>query len=141
MSQIGNIVVNDSRATPIAHTFTPQNAQMGTSEPALLLNRASGIYAGFERLTVLVRRSESNKASKVLIKLVKPTLAVTSPNTASGIQPQPTVGYTCLAEVSFTFPDSTTLEERQDMRQLVSNLLVAGQPLIKSAIEDLSPLY
>lgn len=141
MSQIGNVIVNDAQATPVAHTFTPQNAQMGTSEPALLLNRASGIYAGFERLTVLVRRSESNKATKVMLKLVKPTLAVTSPNTASGIQPQPTVGYTCLAEVNFTFPDSSTLAERQDMRQLIFNLLTSGQPLIKSAIEDLSPLY
>jgi len=141
MSQIANIIINDAQAIPVSHTFTPQNAQMGTSEPALLLNRASGIYAGFERLTVLVRRSESNKASKVMLKLVKPTLAVTSPNTASGIQPQPTVGYTCLAEVNFTFPDSSTLAERADMRQLVAGLLISGQPLLKSAIEDLSPLY
>lgn len=141
MSQIANVGINDAKATPELHTFTPQNAQMGTSEPALLLNRASGIYAGFERLTVLVRRSESNKASKVILKLVKPTLAVTSPNTATGIQPQPTVGYTCLAEVSFTFPDSSTLAERADMRQLVAGMLSSGQPLLKSAIEDLSPFY
>lgn len=139
MSQITNIVINDDQAVPVAHTFTPQNAQLGTSEPALLLNRASGIYAGFERLTVLVRRSESNKATKVMFKLVRPTLAVTSPNTASGIQPQPTVGYTCLAEVNFTFPDSSTLAERKDMRQMIANLLVSGAP--KSAVEDLSPLY
>lgn len=139
MAQIANITMADSQATPIVHTFTPQNAQLGTSEPALLLNRSLGIYAGFERLTVLVRRSESNKATKVIFKLVRPTLAVTSPSTGSGIQPQPTVAYTCLADLSFTFPDSSTLSERADMRVMMANLL--SQLAVKSAIEELSPLY
>lgn len=139
MAQIANIVVNDGDNPVEAHTFTPQNAQLGSSEPALLLNRSLGIYAGFERLTVLVRRSESNKATKVILKLVKPTLAVTSPSTGTGIQPQPTVAYTCLADLSFTFPDSSTLQERIDMRIMMANLLV--QSAIVSATDTLSPLY
>lgn len=137
--QIADIVIADAASTPLNHTFTPQSAQNGNVDPAVLLNRSGGIYAGFERLTILARRSESGRATKVSLKLVKPTLAVTSPATGSGIQPQPTVAYTCIGEMNFTFPDSSTLQERKDLRKLIYNLLASTAAV--SAIEELSPLY
>lgn len=141
MSQIAAISINDGLPTPTSHTFSPQNAQLGSSEPALFLDRSGGIYSGFQRLSMLVRRSESNKATKVMLKLASPVLSVTSPSTATGIQPQPTVAYTVLCDVTFTFPDSCTLQERQNARAYLASLLNPATTIVKAAIEDLSPAY
>lgn len=138
MPAIANIFLQDSEATPVTHTFVPNNGQ-AKDEPSLSYNKDSGIYAGFEKLTTLVRRSATNKATKVSIQLVLPTLAQTSPSTGSGIQPQPTVAYNRLCRLEFTFPDSCTLQERKNMRAMITTAL--SQAAIKAAIEDLSPLY
>lgn len=138
MPAINNVYIMDAEATPVSHNFVPNNGQ-AKDEPSVSYNKASGIYAGFEKLTTLVRRSTTNKATKVSIQLVLPTLAQTSPSTGSGIQPQPTVAYNRLCKLEFTFPDACTLQERKNIRAMITSAL--QQSAIVSAIEDLSPLY
>lgn len=138
MPAIAPIYVIDAETTPLSHAFIPNNGQ-AKDEPSLSYNKAGGIYAGFEKLTTLVRRSNTGKATKVSLQLVCPTLAQTSPSTGSGIQPQPTVAYNRLAKVEFTFPDACTLQERKNIRAMVTSLLT--QAAIVSAVEDMSPLY
>lgn len=138
MPAIASIFVIDAESTPVTHTFVPNNGQT-KDEPSLSYNKTSGIYAGFEKLTTLVRRSNTGKATKVSLQVVCPTLAQTSPSTGSGIQPQPTVAYNRLAKVEFTFPDACTLQERKNIRAMVTSLLT--QSAIVQAIEELSPLY
>lgn len=138
MPAIATIYNSDAEATPVSHGFVPNNGQ-SKDEPSLSYNKASGIYAGFEKLTTLVRRSATNKATKVSIQLVLPTLAQTSPSTGSGIQPQPTVAYNRIGKVEFTFPDACTLQERKNIRAMLTSTL--QQVAIVSAIDDLSPLY
>lgn len=138
MPSIANIVLNDGKSTPVAHTFVPHTGQVA-NEPSALLEKSAGIYVGFEKLSVLVRRSESNKATRVSLQLVVPTLAVTAPSTGSGIQPNPTVAYTVIGKVDFVFPDSCTLQDRDDMRTLLSNALLNST--IADAVENMSPIY
>lgn len=138
MPAIANILVTDAETTPVEHQFVPNNGQT-KDEPSVSFNKIGGIYAGFEKLTTLVRRSNTGKATKVSLQVVCPTLAQTSPSTGSGIQPQPTVAYNRLAKVEFTFPDACTLQERKNIRAMVTSLLT--QEAILSAIDDMSPLY
>lgn len=138
MPAIANISVTDAETTPVEHSFVPNNGQ-AKDDPSVSFNKIGGIYAGFEKLTTLVRRSNTGKATKVSLQLVCPTLAQTSPSTGSGIQPQPTVAYNRLAKVEFTFPDACTLQERKNIRAMVTSLL--AQESVLSAIDDMSPLY
>lgn len=138
MPAIANIPVTDGEITPVEHLFVPNNGQ-SKDDPSVSFNKIGGIYAGFEKLTTLVRRSNTGKATKVSLQLVCPTLAQTSPSTGSGIQPQPTVAYSRLAKVEFTFPDACTLQERKNIRAMVTSLL--NQEAVLSAIDDMSPLY
>lgn len=133
-----SIIVTDGETTPVSHTYVVHTGQNG-NDPAVNYDKSLGIFTGFERLTTLVRRSESNKATRISIQLSRPTLAVTAPSTGSGIQPNPTVAYTCLGKVDLVFPDSCTLQERRNMRRLIGNLMV--NTTLASAIEDLAPMY
>lgn len=138
MPAIANIVLNDGKSTPVAHTFTPQTGQVAV-EPSLLFNKAAGIFVGFEKLTALVRRSESNKTTRVSIQISQPTLAVTAPSTGSGIQPNPTVAYTTIGKIDFVLPDSCTYQDRKDIRVLLSNALLNA--VLLDAIDNMAPVY
>lgn len=133
-----SIAVLDGEAVQVNHIFDVHTGQNG-SEPSVNYEKTSGIFTGFSRLTTLVRRSESNKATRVSIQLSRPTLAVTAPATGSGIQPNPTVAYTTLGKIDLVFPDSCTLQERRNMRRMIGYLMVNAT--IASAIDDLAPIY
>lgn len=125
MSAIANIVVNDGQATPVAHTFSPARA---VADMALLEDRSSGIYIGYNKLTFeLVRPSgSSDKANRNLrlkLKIETPKMEVVSNNTVSGIAPAPTVSYRPVAELVCTFPERCTLQDRKDLQALMRNVL------------------
>lgn len=138
MPSIGNIVLNDGKTTPVAHTFVPQSGQTGTNG-SISYEKTAGIFVGFEKLQTTVRRSESGKATRVMLQLAVPTLAVTAPATGTGIQPQPTVAYTVLAKIEFVLPDSCSTQDREDIRVLAKNLL--DNSLIADAVDNMAPLY
>lgn len=138
MSAITTYSILDGKATPVAHVFVPHEGQVSNS-PSLSLNKAAGIYVGFEKLTTLVRRSESNKTTRVSIQLNCPTLAVTAPTTGTGIQPQPTVGYTVIGKIDCVFPDTCTMQDRKDLRIMLSNILL-NENLLDS-IDNMTPVY
>lgn len=138
MPALANIVLNDGKSTPVAHTFVPHTGQ-ATDNPSTSFEKSAGIYVGFEKLTTQVRRSESQRANRVNLQLSVPTLAVTAPSTGTGIQPTPTVAYNCLAKVEFVFPDACTLQDRKDLRVLIVNAL--QNSIILDAIDNISPVY
>lgn len=77
------------------------------------VDRSGGIAIGYPSLTLSVRPpTKASRVYKVTAKLAIPTLEVTSPSTASGIQPQPTLAYTCAAHVEFLLPERSTRNER-----------------------------
>lgn len=125
MSAIANIVVNDGLATPVAHTFAPAKTQ---ADMAVLEDRISGIYIGYNRLTYQLTRptGSSNGATrnlKLSIKIETPKLEVVSNSTVSGISPAPTISYRPVAEVLATFPERSTLQDRKDLLAFLKNVL------------------
>lgn len=122
MAQLANIVINDGQTTPVAHTFSPVNIDM--NGVAKLADRSGGISIGFPTLTLSVRTpSKGSPNYKIVGRVTVPTLEATSPSTATGIQPAPTVAYACLATIEFILPERCTLAERSNLLAYVKNYL------------------
>jgi len=136
LAAIANIVLNDALGTPVAHTFAPAKTQ---SDYALLEDRVSGLYIGFNKLTFDLTRPKgqpqnvSNRNIRLAIKLETPKMEVVSNNTVSGIQPAPTVSYRPVAELVMTFPDRCSLQDRKDLQKYVLQLL--SNSFVTDAVE------
>lgn len=125
MAAIANIVINDGLATPVAHTFAPAKTQ---ADLALLEDRVSGIYIGYNKLTFSLQRpngasNSANRNLKLSIKIETPKLETVSNNTYSGIAPAPTVSYRPVVEVFATIPERATLQDRKDLLAFAKNAL------------------
>jgi len=124
MAQIANIVVNDGKATPVAHTFAPAKA---LADYALFEDRAGGIYVGYNKLTYTLTRPKgeatSNRNLKLMIKLETPVMETISNSTYSGIPPAPQVAYRPVVEVMLTLPERSTIADRKDLLALMKNVL------------------
>lgn len=121
---------------------------------AAWVDRSGGIAVGYPRLTLLVR--PPNKATrnyKVSAKFVLPTLEVTAPSTATGIQPAPTKAYDHVAVMEFMLPERGSLAERQKLFSAVASLFcdlinasdgsptdATGSPL-KAAVTTFEPVF
>lgn len=138
MSAFSPIVINDGQAVPVAHTFSPVKIdQVGVAKFA---DRIGGIAIGFPSITFSVRNpSKTSRNYRVTAKIVVPTLEVTSPSTASGLQPAPTKAYDRLATIEFVLPERSTKLERQDLLAYVKNLCANDN--IKKAVEDFEEIY
>jgi len=138
MTQLANIVINDGQATPVAHTFSPVNIDV--NGVAKLADRSGGISIGFPILTLSVRSpSKGTPNYKVMGKLTVPTLEATSPSTSTGIQPAPTVAYSCLATFEFVLPERCTLAERSNVLAYLKNYLANAN--VTTAVTTYEAIY
>lgn len=145
MPQRSNIVVNDGKATPVAHTFNP--AQEGDWD--LFEDKATGVAIGFPTISVRFRRPSGpsngtssdakNRVYRIQTNMALPVLEVTSPTTATGIQPAPTVAYVLRYNLESILPERSTLADRKDLRAMFSNLLADSN--YRKVIEDLEAFW
>jgi len=124
-----NIVLTDAATTPVNHTFNPVTTNDGV---LLWIDRTQGIAAGQSRLTLVQRSPKKGTPTyNMSWKLESPILAQTSPSTATGIQPVPTVDHTNLATLTFVAHERATTQERNDlltqMRDLINEAIVTNQ--------------
>lgn len=138
MPAIAAVVINDGATTPVAHTFSPVTIDaMGVAKWA---DRSGGIALGFPVLSLNVKApSKESRNYKLTMKISTPILEVTSPSTATGIQPAPTLAYTPLADVTVTFNERTTLQERKNVNAYLKNALAHAN--WTSAVESLEGQY
>jgi len=137
MSQKTSIVLTDGAATPVNHTFLPakQDGILYTYH-----DRSSGIMAGYGVLTAQSKLpGNGSRATTVSYKLSLPTLEQTSASTATGIQPAPTVAYTCTGKLEFVMPDRSTLQNRKDLLTMMRDLI--DEALVTESVQDLDPTY
>lgn len=138
MTAFASIAINDGQTTPVAHTFSP--VKIDASGVATLADRSGGIAIGFPIITLSVRApSKTSRNYKVIGKVLVPTLEVTSPSTATGIQPQPTKAYDLMGYFEFVLPERSTVAERKDLLAYVKNLLANTN--VVSAVETFETIY
>lgn len=143
MPAIGNVVINDGAATPVAHTFSPLGRddkgvywfEQTTPVPA---NGLGAKRLGYKQDRVFDNQKRLTGESRVVMSLSVPTLEVLG-NSSTGITPPPTLAYIEKARLEFVLPERSTTQERKDTRVLAMNLL--ANAIATSAIDSLSPSY
>lgn len=137
MAAVGNITINNGAATPVAKTFNPSVVQ---SDLVSYQDRSGGIVLGFPEISIGNRMPSKNANSyKVTARVKIPVLEQTSPSTATGIQPAPTLAYTLIGNVELVMPSRCTLAERKDLLAFVKNFL--ANAAITTAVENFEMPY
>ncbi|UUW21312.1 MAG: hypothetical protein [Sanya fiers-like virus 20] len=137
MAAMSNVVLNDAQATPVAHTFGPAGV---SNNVAKWYDRSGGITLGYPQLTLSV--SEATKArptNKIRVQVIVPTLEVTSPSTASGIQPAPTLAYNSVVDLTMVFHIRSTLQERKNAVAYLSNFF--ANAAFTAAYQNFEPAW
>ena len=138
MAQIGNVVINDGQATPVAHTFNP--VSIDAAGVARWADRVNGIAVGFPLLSLSLRNPTSGSRNyKMTLKIAVPTLEVTAPQSGSGFVPAPTKAYDTLATVDIVMPERSTKLERQNALAFLKNAL--ANAIVTNAVENFESVY
>lgn len=138
MSAFAPIIIADGLATPVNRTFSPVSIDM--AGVAKLADRSGGLAIGFPVVTLSVRNpSKTSRNYKVTGKVVVPTLEVTSPSTATGIQPAPTKAYDLMGTFEFVLPERSTVQERANVLAFMKNLLANSN--VVNAVGSFETIY
>lgn len=138
MSAHAPLILADGQATPVNKTFSPVN--INAAGLAKWQDRSGGIALGFPTVTTQMREpTKSFRSYRLTAKVVVPVLEVTSPSTASGIQPAPTKAYDVLASIEIVLPERSDLQTRKNALAYVRNLLANG--VITTAVEQYEQVY
>lgn len=138
MANIAPIVIADGATTPVNHTFSPVGQD--ASGVTKFTDRALGISIGFPVLTISVRSpSKTSRNYRIIGKIVRPTLEVTAPSTATGIQPAPTKAYDITGHVEFVIPERSVKAERDDILAFMKNLLANANMV--NAVSNYETIY
>lgn len=140
MPAIAALTLADGQATPVNHTFSPVNIDAGGV--ARWADRSGGISIGFPTLTAALKNpsAKGSRSYRYTLKVTVPTLEVTAPSTATGIQPAPVVAYNHLCNIEFVLPERGTLAQRNDILAYVKNVL-ANAVFVAPAVQQFEPAY
>lgn len=134
MSAIANIVINDGKATPVAHTFTPVQ-----SSPFAMYRESLSTLPLIGNGIVELRSTAQGDLNKMKIVLSLPVLETQTGANAQGYTAAPKVAYTNKVNMEFFLPARGTGDQRKDLRVLASNLLLNAQ--IVDAIDNVNVPY
>ena len=138
MAQFTAITLTDATpTTPVNRVFNPakQDGDIYRWD-----NRASGIVVGYDQLTISTRLpTKQAKSTKVQMRLTCPTLEATSPSTATGIQPAPTVAYNTVVELNYILPERSSLQDRKNALAMARDLI--DEALTTQAVENYDAPY
>lgn len=136
MSAIAALTLADS--VPANHTFSPVN--IDATGIAKWADRSGGIALGFPVVTLSLRSpTKASRNYKLTAKVVTPVLEVTSPSTATGIQPAPTKAYDLLATIDIVLPERSTALQRNDLLAYLKNFL--ANAVITNAVGSFESVY
>lgn len=135
MGAITTIVVPDAQATPVNHTFSPVRIDGDT---ATWLEKSSGSATGFWPLVAMLRAPLAGQTEKLYRHVLKFSMPVTTTETINGV-PRTALLYTLRASVDLTLPADATLQNRKDLRKLLSGIL--NDSSIVDQIENLNNAY
>lgn len=132
MSARGNLVINDRAATPVAHTYTPDGDD---ANGVHLYSEKTTVPAGNPRFSIRLKRGTGKYTATA-----KLAIPVTQTQTINGVS-APVVVRTAYADVTFTFADMSSEQERADCVGLLVNSLAASQTQVNDLIVKLSDIW
>lgn len=133
MPQLQNLTLTDrTPTTPVVHTFTPSDI---TGNVASVVE-STGVPIGNSRVTLSLTRTAANKYKSVL----KLTVPIVQTQTINGIA-LPTVVRTAYGELSFTFDQSSTELERNNVVGMMADALGTSKTLVNDTVVKLQGVY
>lgn len=133
MSARGNLVIKDRTSpTPVDHTFSPDGDD---TNGVHVFSEKTGVPAGNARYTIGLR--SSNGKYRPTARLAVPVVATQTINGVSS----PVVIRTAYIDVSATFDQLSTAQERADIIGLMVNSLSTSQTQINDLFVNLSDIY
>jgi hypothetical protein len=132
MPQLGNLVLTDRAATPVNHTYTPRDIVNGVASVV----ESTGIPIGDNLFTASLTKTSGGRYKAVL----KGTFPVVQTQTINGVS-TPVVVRTTYAELTFSFADTSALQERKDALGLMASSLDPAKALINDMLTKLENIY
>ncbi|DAD52734.1 TPA_asm: coat protein [ssRNA phage SRR7976323_2] len=132
MPALTTITVNDRETTPVAHAYVPSRR---SNDGVNTFLRTGDSPAGREKLSISLR-SSSDK-TKARIVLAMPTVV---DETINGVV-RKSVIRTAYADLTLTYDNLSTLQERKNLVGLVANLLATSQTAVDTVVTQLDDFY
>lgn len=110
-NSFSTVIRSNSSSEGVGRTFDPEGFRQAGI--ARWVDRSGGIQLGYPSISLGVRPpTKASRIHKVSLRVALPTLEVTSPSTATGIQPQPTLAYSLQCMQDWMLPERCTVAER-----------------------------
>lgn len=135
MPALQSLVVTDRATTPVNHTLTPRELSQPNSV-GMVSESGSGMpLAGQLRLTISNRRSGGKIRGRLVL-----TAPVTQTETVNGVSKY-TVVRQSVADLSVTFDETSTTQERTDLIGMLASALATNKVLVHSTLVDAETVW
>lgn len=132
MPQLQSLAIYDGKTTPVLHTFIPESIdQNGVAR----LKESDGTPIGDQVVTVSLKKTDTKYRGRVV--LVLPSVVT---ETINGVS-VPKVARTAYADLTVTFDQTSTIQERKDALALLSDALSGGKTMVDSTLINLEGIY
>lgn len=132
MPQLQTLTINDGETTPVSHVFVPENID---KNGVARLKKSNGVPLGDEVATISLRRVNSHFKGRLVL-----AVPVVVNETINGVT-VPKVVRTAYADLTVTFDQTSTTQERKNVLVMMSNALGGGKVLVDSTLKDLEGIY
>lgn len=131
MPAYASFAVDDRESTPVSHSFVPRGDKNGVA----VWKEDQTIPIGARKVTLSMR--EANGRTKVRLVMSDPVEVV---ETINGVNVTK-VPRTSFADVTFTFSDLSTLQERKNLIGMFANALDSSNTALDAALTNLEWVY
>lgn len=129
MPAMANITVNDGKATPVAHVFTPRSVDKG-----LAVWKENGVTPLDSWVLTHSLKEPSSREQPYRARV-----SITVPHTALNANGVKEIGYKELGAVEFTTSQQCTEAEAKDIRMLIANALTNA--VLGAALDKREPFF
>jgi hypothetical protein len=131
MPQLTSVVLTDRQATPVAHTFTPEDITSGVGS----LAESSGVPIGDKRVTISMKKTSDRRKPELRF-----SFPVVQDETINGVT-RPVVVRTSYVDLKFNFDATSSEEERNDIVGMLEDALTSGKSVFHDVIVKLQGVY
>lgn len=132
MAQRASFAVLDRETTPLSHTFVPRSP---ADSSVVLFAETATVPIGERTFTISTRKTGTKYRTR--IKLESPVLVTEVINGVS----RPSVPRIAYADLTFTFEDTSTAQERANVVGMFANSLAAAQTMINATLVNLEAIW
>lgn len=132
MPQLQTLVLTDrTPTTAVDHTFQPRDIKSGVGSVV----ESSGVPIGDKRFTISLRQVNSRYRAQMQL-----AVPVVQTQTINGVS-TPVVVRTAYADVTFTFDNASTEQERTNIVGMLQSSLAESKTLVNDTVVKLQGVY